>query len=198
MKIDAKTTLLLILAASILSLVGCQQAQVKGGKPVTSDSPPTATTQSEPSKFRFQQPTTQGSSAVESAIELSQKYTALIEDVAKLREDNLRLTQENESLKERVNPCETQLAQAQKELNEANELLIDMRIELNNWKSNVLGFRDEMRHADQAQLEALLKILTVLGGETNQDQSIPGGTSAETSNNSSGPEQPVAKDNSNG
>ncbi|MFB0524723.1 MAG: hypothetical protein ACETVZ_04235, partial [Phycisphaerae bacterium] len=43
-----------------------------------------------------------------------------------------------------------------------------MRIELNNWKANVLGFRDERREAEIAQLEALLKILKILGGEVTR------------------------------
>ena len=36
---------------------------------------------------------------------------------------------------------------------------------MNNWKTDILGFRDEIRDAETAQLEALLKILKVLGGE---------------------------------
>ena len=37
--------------------------------------------------------------------------------------------------------------------------------ELSNSKTDILGFRDELRDADKAQLEALLKILKALGGE---------------------------------
>ena len=40
-----------------------------------------------------------------------------------------------------------------------------MLSELNTWKTNILGFRTEMREAAKAQLEALLKVLEVLGGE---------------------------------
>ena len=40
-----------------------------------------------------------------------------------------------------------------------------MLTELNHWKSNILGFRGEMRDAASAQLEALLKVLEILGGE---------------------------------
>jgi hypothetical protein len=46
-----------------------------------------------------------------------------------------------------------------------------MRIELNNWKTNILGFRDEMRDADKTQLQALLRILKALGGEVNPEVS---------------------------
>jgi hypothetical protein len=54
-------------------------------------------------------------------------------------------------------------------LSEANGLLIEMRVELNNWKSDILGFRDEMRNAETAQLETLLRILKVLGGQVTTE-----------------------------
>ena len=54
-----------------------------------------------------------------------------------------------------------------------------MRVELNNWKTNVLGFREEMRQADTEQLKALLKVLTILGGEVKG-----------TSNNSNESQEP--------
>ncbi len=38
-------------------------------------------------------------------------------------------------------------------------------LSLNNWKNDVLGFREEMRSAQTAQLQALMKILKALGGE---------------------------------
>ena len=199
MKINGKITLLLIASMAALCLLGCQDAQTRDGNPAAPDNGVTSAAQSESSKFRFQQPTSQAPSAVESAIELSKKYSTLLEEMDKLRQENQRLAEENKSLKERVNPCESQLAQTQKELTEANELLIDMRIELNNWKANVLGFRDEMRQADHAQLEALLKILRVLGGQVDQDQESPQGASTqETSSGADTSEESLAMDNSNG
>ncbi|MFB0525113.1 MAG: hypothetical protein ACETVZ_06195, partial [Phycisphaerae bacterium] len=114
---------------------------------------------------RFQEPADQGQTAVESAIELSQKYATLSEQAAVLRRQNQDLIAENSQLKEQATGLDAKLKQTQKELTEANDLLIEMRIELNNWKANVLGFRDERREAEIAQLEALLKILKILGGE---------------------------------
>lgn len=109
----------------------------------------------------------QSSNAVESAIEISAKYARLSDDMATLKEKHQTLEAENKQLRNELIPCQTQLAQAQKELTEANDLLIEMRVELNNWKSNILGFRNEMRQANTAQLEALAKILAVLGAETD-------------------------------
>jgi chromosome segregation ATPase len=114
---------------------------------------------------RFQDTPLEGRTAVESAIELSEKYAKLSDQAATLRQDNQRLTTDNENLREQITSLETRLKQTQKELGEANDLLIEMLTELNNWKSNILGFRGEMRQAAQAQLEALLKVLEILGGQ---------------------------------
>ena len=120
---------------------------------------------------RFQDAGPAQHSAVESAMELSAKYARLLEEMTALKADNEKLTGENQILKDQLAPCRNNLTQAQKELTEANDLLIEMRIELNNWKSNILGFRDEIRNAENAQLDALVKILEVLGGQPKADSS---------------------------
>ncbi|MCK4886792.1 MAG: hypothetical protein KAS96_05340 [Planctomycetes bacterium] len=109
----------------------------------------------------------QADTSLDSAIELSEKYVLLSEECAKLKEKNKNITDENQKFKEKNTSSQTQLDQTKKELSEANDLLVEMRIELNNWKVDILGFRDEMRDAEKAQLEALFKILTILGGQTN-------------------------------
>ena len=114
---------------------------------------------------RFQDTPLEGRTAVESAIELSEKYARLSDQTVSLREQNQRLASENANLKQQIGTLETKLGQTQKELNEANDLLIEMLTELNNWKTNILGFRSEMREAAKAELEALLKVLEILGGE---------------------------------
>ena len=58
-----------------------------------------------------------------------------------------------------------QLGQAESELGDANAMLLELRDELNKWKSNVLGFREEMLQAQTAQIEAMHKILVLIGGE---------------------------------
>jgi hypothetical protein len=85
----------------------------------------------------------------------------------------------NQQLNDQIVELEAQLKQAQKELNEANELLIEMRIELNRWKSNILGFQDEMRNAQTVQLEALFKILRLLGGQVTVESANHGRVGAD-------------------
>jgi len=114
---------------------------------------------------RFADSPLEGRTAVESAIELSEKYAKLSDVSVTLRQENQRLTSENENLRDQVTALDAKLKQTQKELTEANNLLIEMLTELNHWKSNILGFRGEMRDAASAQLEALLKVLEILGGE---------------------------------
>jgi len=166
MQANKETLLLPLLSLLIIMLLltGCSQPQ----KRVDIVAPSESTEQQGPPgriANRFQESAPQGRTAVESAIELSQKYAKLSEEASVLRGTNQNLIAENRQLKEQVGVLDANLKQTQKELTEANDLLIEMRIELNNWKTDVLGFRDEMRQAETAQLEALLKILKVLGGE---------------------------------
>jgi len=45
-----------------------------------------------------------------------------------------------------------------------------MTTELNNWKTDILGFRNEMRDAYTAQMEILLKIAQAMGAEVIPEQ----------------------------
>lgn len=140
---------------------------------------------------RFQQPAQQTQTAVDSAIELSQKYAELSEEAAVLRQKNQSFIAENRHLKNRAAALEAELQQTQKELTEANDLLREMLIELNNWKTDVIGFRGEMREAEKVQLETLLKILKVLGGEVKEKPAEGEDTgSAEISSDKLGQFQP--------
>jgi chromosome segregation ATPase len=127
---------------------------------------------------RFRDSTSNNSSAVDSAIELAKKHSELSEEMSNLRQEYAKLIVENDRMKSNIVILEPDLKQTKKELEQANNVLLNMRLELNEWKTNILGFRDEMRNADKAQLQALMKILEALGGEVTietpdqQDDSI--------------------------
>jgi chromosome segregation ATPase len=131
---------------------------------------------------RFREPTTEERTAVKSAVELSGKYAALTQEAAALANTKVKLTEENTRLRGKIAALQLELEQTQKELTEANNLLREMLAELNNWKSNVLGFQQEMREADKTQLEALLKILKLLGGEVKVAAEMNAETNASTGN----------------
>lgn len=169
-----KNVLSLILSLLILLPVGCTLTKEPGKlsiEPVSARQPETNVRQvsSDAVGNRFREQASQNPTSLESAVELSQKYARLSEDAAYLRQANSDLIEKNRLLIDRNTGLNAQLQQAQKELTEANELMVEMRIELNNWQNNILGFRDEIRDAQSAQLQALLKILKLLGGDVRTE-----------------------------
>ncbi len=158
-----KKTILLLSLMPLILISNCVSVQEP---PRSAIRPDFTEKQQNPSiANRFQESASQKPTVVESAMELSQRYAKLSEETVVLRQQNQELTETNQLLEEQVVALDTQLQQTQKELSEANDVVIAMQIELNSWKNDILGFRDEIRDAETAQLEALLKILTVLGGE---------------------------------
>ena len=120
--------------------------------------------QSAANQNRFQQKEST-STVLESAVELSGKYAQLSAEAVELRQQNKNFQDESQQLRGTLKSTQEELTKTQKELTEANNLLMEMRVEINNWKTDVLGFRDEMRQADITQLETLQNILEILGGE---------------------------------
>jgi chromosome segregation ATPase len=154
-----KTTIAIMTAAAVLlPFVGCYRT------PGLSQS-----WQSEAGAGRANALESPRTTAVDSAIELSDRYAKLSEEASGLRLQKQNLEAENLRLKADLKAAQERLEKAQKELSEVNDLLVEMRVELNNWKTNVLGFRGEMREAEKAQLEALVKILKMLGAEIRTD-----------------------------
>ena len=154
---------LVILLVPIFLLPGCSSTQKPAELAV--ESMPVERQQDDSIAKRFQEPDQEGPTVVESAMRLSGEYARLTQEAAELRRQNEDFIAQNRQLNDQTLSLDDQLKQAQKELAEANSLLIEMRVELNNWKADILGFRNEMRNAETAQLETLLRILNVLGGQ---------------------------------
>ncbi|MBN1974884.1 MAG: hypothetical protein JW787_14685 [Sedimentisphaerales bacterium] len=153
-----------IMTAAILIMSGCASQNEMKEANVNPDFP--GPWQSDSFAQRFQEATTKNPTVVESAIELSDKYAKLAEEASLLRQQNQTLNSRNQQLRDQVTDIESRLKQTQTELKEANEFLVEMRLELSNWKTDVLGFREEMRSAQTAQLQALMKVLKALGGDS--------------------------------
>ena len=163
MRSDKKIIMLAVLFTLVFLLSGCSSSQQPTD--FAAEYVPVERQQDDSIAKRFQEPDPEGPTVVESAMKLSGEYARLTREAAVLRRQNEDFIAKNRQLNEQVVSVDAQLKQAQKELAEANSLLIDMRIELNNWKADILGFRNEMRNAETAQLETLLRILQVLGGQ---------------------------------
>jgi len=167
MQIEKKIINLTILFVVIFLLPGCSSTQQP--TELAANSVAAEMQQNDSIANRFQRPDPEGPTVVESAIKLSSEYSRLTQEAALLRKQNEDLIARNRQLEEQAVSLDVQLQQTQKELTEANSLLIEMRVELNNWKADILGFREEMRNAETAQLETLLRILKVLGGEVTTE-----------------------------
>jgi len=160
-----------LIAAGLAGLTGCQwigQPTPIVTEPVSVSPEPPGVVQSGSQSLenRFTEGPSDSSSAVQNAIMWSEKYDRLLSTTEELRQRNMKLFEENTQLKKEVEDLSGKLAQTQKELDDANEFLQKMHLELNQWKSDVLGFREELRKAQAAQLQALGKILRILGAES--------------------------------
>lgn len=162
MQTEKKIISLVVLLIPML-LLGCSSSQQPAELAV--NSAVVDEQQNEAIAKRFQPPGAENQTVAESAVKLTSEYARLNQEATLLRQQNMDLIAKNSQLNEQVASLDGRLRQTQKELAEANSLLIDMRVELNNWKADILGFRDEMRNAETAQLETLLRILKVLGGQ---------------------------------
>lgn len=174
MRMNKMVMMFVIASLLIPAFVGCSGPSGPLSLIIPADVQPQQ--HSSPTARRFEQSTPQGPTAVQSAIEMSEKYAALSQEMAVLTQTKTELDNENIRLKKQIDSTERQLRQTRKELTEANHLLVEMRVELNNWKNDVLGFRGEMRNAEKTQLEALLRILTLLSGEYEEQATQSAGT----------------------
>jgi hypothetical protein len=173
----------LLLSLLLVLFSGCQMFH---NAFVSREQEPLQTPRGAADPRKFQEPNSSGRLSDAPAVDLPEKNTLLSDELAALKATNQVLLSENANLKENLTSCNAQLQQTQKELTQANDLLIEMRLELNNWKTDVLGYRDEMRLAQKAQLESLIKILQLLGGEvaeepnqTQKDQNLSSGETNE-------------------
>ena len=103
--------------------------------------------------------------AIEKAIMLSEKYEKLSDRTMKTQIENSKVKDINRTLEGNLLTAREKLTKTEEELSQANDLLIEMRIELDNWKKNILGYRDEQNMVHTEQIVALKKILKILGAE---------------------------------
>ena len=159
--------LMFLLLATMLT--GCklidEPIAIELGSPPKPQPPIEATVADQSIERRFTDSETDSTDAVQSALMWSQKYEELSAKAEKLREEKSNLVIEKTALQNKVAQLGAELDRAKTELAEANNFLQQMQTELTKWKSDILGFRDEMRNAQAAQLEALQRVLRILGAE---------------------------------
>ena len=158
--------IVVVLLASVSA--GCTFGQIRDGSATPPSrpakvAPPKAAYLSKIAVAKEQKPA--APTAVENALVWSEKYSRAMEQLAAERKKNRELEEEKRALQAQIGDLHAELARAQQELEEANTLLIDVRAENEKWRANILGYRDEMRRSHLTELEALAKVLKLLGGE---------------------------------
>ncbi len=176
MKQLARSLIILLIVPATLLPGGCDYVDepivldTMPMRPVQTYTPPQAAPEpTDPAVAkRFTDTRSDTQDAVQSAVMWSDKYDELAARYKSLTEENMTLTKENNELKKQLMLIENDLKRTRQELDDANAFLQDMHAELTQWKGDVLGFRDEIRLAQGAQLQALTKILRLLGAETGE------------------------------
>jgi len=122
---------------------------------------------------------TEGQTAVENALIWSEKYSEAVEKLAEAQKEKHEVENTNRQLSEEVVRLQQQIKQYEKELADSNAMLMEMKDELARWKADVLGFRNEMRQAQETQLVALQRVLKLLGGDLGEaEESLAAGAGA--------------------
>lgn len=114
-----------------------------------------------------------GEGAVKEAMTWMQRYTREVEKSSQLARDKRALEDSNRDLTAQVAKLKADLAQARKELDEANAMLLRLNQDLKAWKADVLGYREEMRSRHAQTLAALDRVLKLLGGEPPEAPASP-------------------------
>ncbi len=162
-----RNTVIAIVLTSGLCLAGCDELAVSAARQNPVPQTPARTTQANymPQTAIITDLQTPGPTAIESALAWSGKYADLSEKLVAIQEVKQQLDKDNRRLLVEQAKLRTELEQTSNELDEANDMLIQMRTELDKWKANILGFREEMQEMEMAQTQALTKVLELLGGQ---------------------------------
>ena len=76
---------------------------------------------------------------------------------------------ENQKSKTKIAQLSQELKKTQRELQDANEVLMDLKSDLKKWRTDVLGFREEQNKSLKAIIISQKKILELLGAEVPVD-----------------------------
>jgi chromosome segregation ATPase len=159
------------LVGTIVAIAGCQSLNEKVIPPLgepTQAEPVMTVQQSEGSmERRFSDTAETKVDPVQVITTWSQRYDDLFRQTEQLRESNTKITLDNTRLQQEVEKLKAELQQCRRDMEQSNAVLEQAHLELSKWKADVLGFRDEIRQAQTAQLSALTKILRILGAETS-------------------------------
>jgi DNA repair exonuclease SbcCD ATPase subunit len=111
--------------------------------------------------------------AVDIAARLSEKYGQSVEKLNALHVKHQTLMEKDKASQVQISKLQGDLARAEKELTEANTVLVEMREELTQWKKDILGYRSEMRESQKVLIEGVTRLHVLMSGGVAPERSDP-------------------------
>jgi len=161
-------------AAAGLMLVGCEGLKftTEKPKPVRPASPTLAGAITPVDYFAKTSVKTgfqRDDGAVNDAIVWMERYTKEQEKAGRLEKEKQALKQEKERLSGKLAKLAGDMNQAEREINDANDAMLRLKKNLELWKGNVLGYRDEARQRHGQVMGRLAGIEKLLGAEVGPE-----------------------------
>ncbi len=104
---------------------------------------------------------------------LTETLQRTLDMLTEARAENSRLKEKVVELNKELQEKEHQIADLTVRVEGGQSKVAELEQALDKWKKDVLGFRDEMRKAEEAELEVLQEILTLLKGFKKEQQQGP-------------------------
>jgi len=152
---------IVIAMSLLLPLIGCEPVTPTGTPPVRVE--PTQASYIPASAVKPDNEPTP--TAVDAAMAWAERYSQAVLERDAALERAREAERGQEDAEKKTRELQRDLEQVNRELADANKTLLVLQGELDKWKRDVLGFREEIRAAMAAELTALQQIMKVLGGE---------------------------------
>lgn len=158
-----------VLAALAVGLTGCLEGMsMMGGdkRPVKGGQAPAKGAEAKPGDYFNDQG---GGNSRKGAVAESEawrdRFLKETEKRQKLEDVRREIEEKNRKLVATSASLTTERDEYKKELEEASAMMIRLNEDLKAWKKDVLGYRAEMRVANEQTTRALARVLKLLGGE---------------------------------
>ena len=112
---------------------------------------------------------TDNTDAVAIGAQAVKKRDETMDKLEEVRKQHRLLLDKDKISQEDISKLEAKLAGTEKELTEANEMLMEMQVELAKWKKDVLSFREEMRDSQKVLIEGVTRLHVLISGGVAMD-----------------------------
>ncbi len=107
----------------------------------------------------------EGTGAVEQALQWSERYSKVAEQLVRFQQQKQLDDEKLRASKVEVEKLRIEVAQARKELQDANAFLMEQKKQLANWKKNVTGLQSQNQQALLTIIRYQERIIELLDGE---------------------------------